>query len=144
VLPAVAVVLTGCSTAVDVRPPDPAVDADACGTFMAALPDTLVDQQARPTEPTSPLTAAWGDPAITLRCAVPDPQALTPTSQLVSIDGVDWFPEELTAGYAFTTYGRSTNVEVVVPDDYSPEADAVTLLSPMVKRTIPLKRSARD
>jgi hypothetical protein len=107
---------------------------------MADLPDELVGQQGRATDPESDFTAAWGDPAITVRCGVPDPKTLVPSSQLVRVDGVAWFPEELTAGYLFTTYRRQTNVEVTVPDDYSPEIDPVTELSPLVKRSIPADR----
>ena len=129
--------LCACSSSVSVAPPEPAVDADTCADFMAALPDTLMDKASRPTDPASDLTAAWGDPAITVRCGVPDPAALTPTSQLITIDGVDWFPEQTDGGYRFTTYDRVTNVEVDVPDDYSPEADAATLLSPLVKDAVP-------
>jgi hypothetical protein len=103
---------------------------------MAALPETLIGESSRATEPESDLTAAWGDPAITMRCGVPDPPALTPTSALISINGVDWFPEPVAGGYRFTSHGRTTNVEVTVPDTYSPEADPVTVLSPVIKDTI--------
>ena len=104
---------------------------------MASLPDLLDGAESRDTDPPSDLTAAWGDPAITVRCGVPDPQALTPSAQLFTIDGVDWFPEQLDAGYVFTTYQRETNVEVSVPDAYNPESDPVTELSGSVKDTIP-------
>ncbi len=72
-----------------------------------------------------------------LRCGVGVPAALTPTSQLLTVDGVDWLPEKLTAGYLFTTVGRSVNVEVSVPSAYSPEADALADLSPAVAAAIP-------
>ena len=131
------VAVSGCSSRVSVDPPDPPVEAAACGDLMAGLPSTLLGEPSRTTEPDSPLTAAWGDPAITVRCGVPDPAALTPTSQLISIDGVDWLPEPLDDGYRFTSQGRITNVEVTVPDAYSPEADPVTVLSPLVKDSVP-------
>jgi hypothetical protein len=38
----------------------------------------------------------------------------------------------LTQGYLFTTVGRVLNVEVSVPDHYSPEADALTDLGPVI------------
>ena len=63
--------------------------------------------------------------------------ALTASSELVGVNGVDWFAEELTSGYAFTTYGRAAYVEVMVPDDYSPEIGPVTELSGAVADTIP-------
>jgi hypothetical protein len=72
-----------------------------------------------------------------LRCGVPTPAALAPTSQLLTVDGVDWLPEQLTHGYLFTTVGRSVNVEVSVPDAYSPEAGALADLAPSIAATIP-------
>lgn len=103
-----------------------------CADLAAQLPDTLAGQNSRPTDPESVLTTAWGDPAIIVRCGVPRPEALEPTSQLTSVNGVDWFPEELTRGYLFTTYGRRVYVEVTVPDDYAPEIGPVTELSAAV------------
>jgi hypothetical protein len=130
--------IASCSTAVDVSPPDPAPTArDLCGALAQQLPDVVVGQEARDTAPDSDLTAAWGDPAIVLRCGVPEPEALEPTSQLVTVDGVDWFPEQLTAGYLFTTYGRAVFVEVSVPDDYAPEAGALTDLADAVEAAVP-------
>jgi hypothetical protein len=130
---------SGCSAAIDVAPPadvEPA-SAQVCADLADSLPDTVSNQESRATEPESPLTAAWGDPAIVLRCGVPRPDALTRTSQLVSVNGVDWFAEELTEGYVFTTYGRQVFVEVTVPDDYDPEIGPVTELSSAVAETVP-------
>ena len=104
---------------------------------LIRLPQTVVGVTSRTTDPPSALTAAWGDPAITLRCGVPRPAGLQPTSQLISIDDVDWFAEELTAGYRFTTVGRAAYVEVTVPDDYKPEAAPVTELSAVVADSVP-------
>jgi len=136
-LVAAALLVTSCAGSVDVAPPDLDGDStsaalDACAQLTAELPDRVVDQSSRSTTPDSPLTAAWGDPAILLRCGVPRPAALTATSQLVSVNDVDWFAEELTAGYVFTTVGRSPSVEVTVPDDYAPEIAPVTELSAVV------------
>lgn len=141
-LVAVPLALTSCAGSVDVTPPDlgqPSSSAslDACTELTGDLPDQIADQEQRSTSPESPLTAAWGDPAIVLRCGVPRPAALTTTSQLVSVNGVDWLAEELTAGYVFTTAGRSPFVEVAVPDDYAPEIGPVTELSPFVAAAIP-------
>lgn len=131
-------VLTGCGGAVSVTPPDADAPTVAiCTDLHQALPGTLAEQPAHATDPDSPLTAAWGDPAILLRCGVPQPEALEPTSQVFTVNGVDWFPEELTEGYLFTTSGRSVNVEVTVPDDYAPEAGVLTELAAAVRRTVP-------
>jgi hypothetical protein len=132
-------VLTSCSGAVPLDPPDPPVNAEACSQLMAQLPPTVDGQSPRDTDPSSGLTAAYGDPAITVRCGVPPPDTLDATSQLITANRVDWFPEELTEGYLFTTYGRVTVVEVTVPDDYTPEIGPATELSALVDETIPLR-----
>lgn len=138
-------VTSGCSGAIDVGPPtdvEPA-SAQVCADLAGNLPDTVADQESRSTEPESPLTAAWGEPAIVLRCGVPRPAALTRTSQLVSVNGVDWFAEELTEGYVFSTYGRQVYVEVTVPDDYAPEIGPVTELSSSVAEAVPERVNVR-
>jgi hypothetical protein len=95
----------------------------------------------RATSPDSSLTAAWGSPAVVLRCGVPRPAALEPTSQLVTIDGVDWFPEQLSDGYRFTSYGRVADVQVRVPGTYAPEVNPLVDLAAAMKKADPLKAS---
>jgi hypothetical protein len=132
---------TSCSSGLSVPPPNPppvGAAAYTCSAVHGALPDDVAGHGVTATTPRSPLTSAWGQPAIVLRCGVPTPKALTATSQLLTVDGVDWLPEQLTAGYVFTTVGRSVNVEVTVPDDYSPEADALADLSPVIGRLDPV------
>jgi len=136
----------GCSSGsngVSVAVPTPSSSAAAlsCSHLDASLPHTVQGQASRTTSPDSPLTAAWGDPAITLSCGVATPPALTPTSQLVVVNGVSWLPQQLTHGYRFTTVRRVANVQVDVPDAYSPEAGALADLAQPIKQTIP--RSAK-
>jgi Protein of unknown function (DUF3515) len=136
-----AAVSTACSSPAEVSPPVPPDEAEpACSALVAALPDAVLDQGARAIEPDSPYAAAWGSPAIVLRCGVSRPAALTPTSQLISVNGVDWLPEELTEGYVFTTFGRVANVEVTVPDDYEPEAGPLAELSTVIAQRVPTLR----
>jgi hypothetical protein len=137
---AAAALLTACSggsLGVSVPSPPSTEAAASCTALHAALPAELDAQSSRTTTPESVLTAAWGRPAITLRCGVATPTALTPTSQLLRVNGVDWLPEQLTAGYRFTTVGRVANVQVDVPDDYAPEADALTSLADPLKLAVP-------
>ena len=86
--------------------------------------------------PTTPL-AAWGDPPIVLRCGVGRPEDMAPTSEAVEIDGVSWFPQQLTAGYRFTTTGLGTRVEVTVPAAYAPETGPLVDLSPVIAASMP-------
>ncbi len=108
----------------------------ACVALRAALPQQLGNQLQRRIEPPSELTAAWGDPAIVLRCDVPTPAAYTPTAQLVTVNGIRWFSEQLSNGYAFTTVGRVANVEVTIPRRYAPEVNPLVDLAEPIERTL--------
>ena len=95
---------------------------------MAALPNTVLDQDRRVVRPGA-LSAAWGRPAIVVRCGVAQPAALTSASECVEVNNVGWFDEPADGGRIYTTIGRSTFVEVSVPSDYAPELNALTDLA---------------
>ena len=61
-----------------------------CTTVMSALPDDLSGLHKRPLVDPAPGVAAWGDPAVVLRCGIPDPEELTCSSALDQINGVAW------------------------------------------------------
>lgn len=132
---AFSVVVTACATPVTIPPPDP-LDP-ACAELSERLPTRVAGQDPRPTTPESVATAAWGDPPISLRCGVPTPAALQPTSALITINGIDWFTQDLEAGTRFTTVGRVANVELTVPAAYEPEADVLVELALPISRAIP-------
>ena len=50
-----------------------------------------------------------------LRCGVPRPAGLSPTSEVIEVEGVEWFLVEGSTGYTFTTVGRRANVALTVP-----------------------------
>jgi hypothetical protein len=131
--------LSACGAgAVDVAPPSPDDGAArACDGLMASLPDTVQGGERRETSPEANGTAAWGDPAVILRCGVSSPAAYAPTAELVEVNGVEWFPEELERGYRFTTFGRTAFVEVTVPQDYQPEVNALVDLAAAVEEGVP-------
>jgi hypothetical protein len=93
--------------------------------------------ERRDASPDSPLTAAYGDPPVAVRCGVPRPQALTPTSLLVTVDGIDWLPEELTDGWLLTTVGRVADVELTVPGSRGPAPSIAADLGPIIRATLP-------
>lgn len=134
-----ALLVTGCSRPVAVPPPDPGPEvAVACARFTAALPGALDTAGARrEVAPDSGLTAAYGDPPVAVRCGVPPPAALSATSTLVTVDGVDWFPEELTGGWLMTTVDRQANVEITVPDEQGPAPSVAVDLGPTIEATLP-------
>ncbi len=117
--------LTGCAGTVAVTDANPSPEVRAvCTALLADLPATVLDGKRRTVEPGA-LSAAWGKPAITLRCGVDKPPTLEPSSQCVEVNGVGWFAEQAPGGYLFTTIGRTAFVELAVPSDYAPEANAL-------------------
>lgn len=110
--------------------------------MAAALPDVLDGHNARSTEPDSELTAAWADPAIVLRCGVATPPELRPTSELYTINDIDWLPVDTDRGWRFTTVGRIANVEVTVPNRYEPAVNPLVDLAAAIAATVPEAESA--
>ena len=115
-------------------PPSPTDRVQAmCGDLIDALPETVADDlDARDVDPSDALAAAWGDPAVVLRCGVPKPDALTRTSACFEVDGVGWLATQdgrevsgdapVEGTLTFTTIGRAAYVEVEVPADGRPPA----------------------
>jgi Protein of unknown function (DUF3515) len=120
---------------VEVDPPQlTSASAEQCEDLVKALPDAVAEQDGREVSPIDAAAAAWGDdPPIVLRCGVPKPEALQPDSPCFVVNDVGWFAEEQPDGVTFTTIGRSTYVEVNVPDDYGPEADALPAVAKAVR-----------
>ena len=79
--------------------------------------------------------AAWGEPAVILRCGVPTPQELTCSAAVQVVDGVTWLP---LAGDGSTTYlvvDRAVRVALTVPDGTATGPWQET--SKIVARTLP-------
>lgn len=131
--------VAGCGSGpVEAPVPRPAASAAAlCRTLHDRLPHKVYRLGPRKTSPTSPLVTAWGSPAVVLRCGVPRPAQLQPTSQLAVIDTVAWLPVPPTRPVTFTAVGRAVYVEVTVPADYSPPGNVLVELSGPIKATIP-------
>jgi uncharacterized protein DUF3515 len=140
---AVALLATGaCSGPLVVRSPHVSGGtARACSALVAALPARVADQERRKVDPAGGYAAAWGDPAIELRCGGPRPRGFDRFSTCQVTNGVAWFiPESQVQGHpvpiTMTTVGRAEYVEVRIPRDYFPPATAMVDLAPAVKRTI--------
>ncbi len=107
-------------------------DQVGCARLVAALPDSVADQARRKVSG-SPYAAAYGDPAIVLRCGVGKPEGFDRFSRCQRADGVDWFvPEsvigDLTADAVMTTVGRSPAIEVDLPAHYRPAGSAAAMV----------------
>ena len=58
-----------------------------------------------------------------------EPTTYSATSQLLVVNGVSWYPEELQAGVRFTSLKTPELVEVSIPSAYESTADILTELS---------------
>ena len=129
-------IVGGCGgSAVDVA--GPTHGPAACRSLVEALPQHVAGQARRTVSPQGALAGAWGDPPIVLRCGVPEPAALRPSSACAVVDHVGWFVQELDEGYRFSTIGRATTVQVEVPYDYQPAANALVDLAGAVRGSVP-------
>ncbi len=121
----------------------PAARADACRALLADLPATLDGQQRRDVADPDVLAAAWGDPAIVLRCGGPPPPAFGRASECVLVDDVAWFfpgndlvdPEG--PEVVFSVVKRLVGVEVTRAAAYGPPAEVLADLSGPVAATVP-------
>lgn len=139
--------VAGCSAGGGAGPAVPSPSGEAvqtCRALHEALPERVAGLERNGSEPASEYTAAWGDPAVELRCGVPEPDVLTPgdehynpTAEAAEVNGVSWLLDEREDGYRFTTTDRAAYVEVTVPDTYAPEVGVLTDLADAVKKTVP-------
>jgi uncharacterized protein DUF3515 len=131
--------LAGCGAgAVEAPVPHPpAAVAHRCEALRQKLPPKVHGRARRATTPKSPLVTAWGSPAIAVRCGVPRPSALRPTSELVTVNGVNWLGVPTGRPVTFTAVGRLAYVEVTVPAAYQPPGDVLIELAGPIKAAIP-------
>jgi hypothetical protein len=118
--------------------PPPALSAgqqQACQELISALPTNLGDLPARPVESSSPYVAAWGEPAVTLRCGVARPPSFVATADVQQINGVSWFAERRGSTTAWVVVDRPVYVEVLAPaaDASAPVARLSTAVTAALK-----------
>jgi uncharacterized protein DUF3515 len=125
---------TGCSS----LEPGPQAGTPACTALVGRLPARVLDRGRTDLDVTG--AAAWGDPAIVLRCGV-DPTGPT-DAPCMGVDGLDWTFTENDDGFRFVSFGRTPAVEVRVPKsiDRTTAPSALVDLSAAVK---PLPASKR-
>ncbi|MEU0934574.1 DUF3515 family protein [Embleya sp. NPDC005971] len=126
--------------------PPPGAATDACRALHDALPAKVMDAEARKTSPKSTLTAAWGNPAIVLRCGVGLPASLrvvdpdkvgSEPRDSVTVNGVIWNFAKYADGVRFTTVYREANVEMTVPKKFAEPAAPLTDIAEAVTHAVP-------
>lgn len=128
-LAAIVLTLAACGRAVTVD--SASMDAStrsACQQLHDRLPTQFANERRVAIAGEDGTTAAWGGPPIVWRCGVPRPAALTRTSQLITVNRVDWLPEQLSDGVRFTSVGSRPAVEVTFPSSYPVPASLLAAL----------------
>jgi hypothetical protein len=142
-LAATALLATGCGdSTVEVDAPELAGEtARTCAALVDALPQSVDGAKRRSVEPAGKTAAAWGDPAIVLRCGVRKPRGFDRFATCQETNGVGWFiPEQQMTGaprpITMTTIGRTVYVEVRLPTEHWPPAAAMVDLASAIKKTV--------
>jgi hypothetical protein len=124
--------------------------AQQCAALQKALPQTLMSLTRRDTSPDSANTAAWGDPAVTLRCGAGMPSVLDPHSKDYNpegdnlsgaeIGGVCWASvhDQADNSFTFSSVDQQAIVEVHVPGAYYGKQSPLGELAPAVAKASPL------
>ena len=102
-----------------------------CRALLAQLPKALAGRAlGRPVTPASAVerAAAWGDPAIVLRCGVGAPYVASGTARVLSINGIDWVETKSGADSVCRVSGRQVAIELDVPEKYATGAGGALLL----------------
>lgn len=118
---------------------------------MRNLPSVL-NGQKRARSTGSPFGAAWGRPAIRLRCGVAEPATFVSEVKLqtgppcLTVNGVDWYLQgedppsfaETSSSQTLTvtTVFRKPAIELVIPERYGTQgpSTAMALLTDVIKR----------
>lgn len=126
--------LAACTGTPDVQVSAPTgADTAQCPAVVGVVPLRLDALHPRVVEPSSALVRAWGDPAVVLRCGVPDPPGYDPTATCLDVNGVGWYAEPQERGVRFTSRWSTPRIEVTVPSTYAPEAEWLSTLSSQLK-----------
>ncbi|MCX3060814.1 DUF3515 domain-containing protein [Streptomyces beihaiensis] len=138
-------IVTGCSST-DGAPTAAVPSPDAkvtkmCRKLHDLLPQKVEGHGRNDPEPHSELTAAWGSPAIILRCGVAWPSAMADKDTLpATVNGVGWGVEKLDDGaQRMYTALRQAYVEVTIPKELVARDGAAPLvdLAGPIKKAIP-------
>ncbi len=120
-------------------------DRATCKAFAADLPERFAEKERVEIEPKDAPAAAYGDPAIVVRCGVAKPKGFSLASSCESANGVGFYiPDEQYTDQGLdvvlTTPGYRPRIEAVIPADYRPNAVAAAMaaLAPLVEKHLEL------
>ena len=98
----------------------PGATSAQCTALMAALPDPLASLPrrvlAQGDDPTLVGVAAWGEPAVVLRCGLPTPAELTCSASIQEANGVAWLPLTGQGATSYIAADRAVRIALTIPD----------------------------
>ena len=119
------------------RQPGPDAGTAACTALLKRLPDQVLSRARA--DPAVTGVAAWGDPAIVLRCGVSP--AAPSDNPCADYNGVDWVFTETDDVFRFVSYHRTPAVEVTIPTSID-RTTAPGALIDLAKAVAPLPKDA--
>ncbi|GGL10905.1 DUF3515 family protein [Mangrovihabitans endophyticus] len=120
-------------------------DQQVCLAVTSQLPATVRNLPARKVSAGPEQNAAYGTPPLTVACGVTRPtmcaspertgDCVPLDAELLNMNRVCWYPEQVAGGTAFTTLDREVPVRVTVPKSYQQAAQWANEFSDIVVQT---------
>ena len=112
-----------------------ATSRDGCVRLAERLPERVGDLRRRDVTEPQPGLAAYGEPALLVRCGAPRSARYSPGTPLIEINGQRWFADDQDGRVVWTLPNAIVNVEVTIPDAHKGEllatlSDAVRAAQP--------------
>lgn len=109
-----------------------------CARLHARLPAQLGGLARRRTEPPSDRTAAWGRPAIALRCGVSGPPDFQPQlTPVAEVNGISWYQTLAGSTVQWICVDRPVHVELDIPTAYAGQGGFLADLAGAISATLP-------
>ncbi|SNY13678.1 DUF3515 family protein [Paractinoplanes atraurantiacus] len=129
-----------------------ATTAQVCLAVTSQLPTDVRGLPQRKVSAGPEQNAAYGEPAITVACGLPQPTMCERTdgghpgcvpldATMLKMNGVCWYGQDLPATDIFTTMDREVPVQVQVPGSYEQTAQWANEFSDAVVQTVKSKTS---
>ncbi|MEU4568424.1 DUF3515 family protein [Micromonospora sp. NPDC023956] len=109
--------------------------ATVCRALLSKLPSSVRDLPQRPVTAGPEQNAAYGDPALTVSCGVPEP-AIPLTDTVWVVEQVCWHASEQSDVTVLTTVDREAAVRVTVPKGYEQPLQWVSPISEAIVASI--------
>ncbi|HIW64378.1 MAG TPA: DUF3515 domain-containing protein [Candidatus Stackebrandtia excrementipullorum] len=114
-------------------------DFEICRALISVVPGDLGDLPQRGVTGeggAAEVSAAWGDPAVTLLCGG-EPVEVADTDRVYRLDATCWLAVEGEDVTVWTTVDRTHPVELTVPAEHEPSGQLASALSEFVDEKIP-------